>query len=281
MPTFKLMIARFPYGRREDPDVTDWLLDQQAWLHADPRFEVVRWRKDDTPITMTRNESIAVAQRHKADFLLMVDSDMSPDCELGDDPTAKPFLKTSIEFMLSHEGPSVVAAPYCGPPPHENIYVFHWKNLASDHPNLDLELGQYSREQAAIMAGIQEVAALPTGIFLLDMRALDAIDPPYFYYEFEGDGERCHACATHKPGIQARKASTEDVTFTRDLSLAGVKIYCNWDAWAGHWKWKKVRKPRVYTVDLVSDKLRKAFAESQPSNERLVEVGAGGLVGIN
>ncbi len=278
MPKFKLLIARFPYGGQEHPDVVDWLLKEANRLSKDSRFETVHWRIDDTPITMGRNRALEVAKKQGADFVLMLDSDMAPDMYLGNgDALVQPFLPTALDFALNHQGPCAIAAPYCGPPPHENIYVFQWLNRQSDHPNIDLTLDQYTREYAATLAGIQEVAALPTGLFLLDMRALQAIEPPYFYYEFEGDGERCPSCHQHTSGPAAQKASTEDVTFTRDLSLAGVKIYCHWSAWAGHWKKKCVGRPNPYSVDLVSGKLRDAWARGWQSKERLVDVPAGGL----
>lgn len=278
MLKYKLLIARFPYGAQEHPDVVDWLLNETARLAKDPRFQVRHWRIDDTPITMGRNRCLEVAKKEGVDFVLMVDSDMAPDLYIGNgDLLVQPFLPTALDFALKHPGPCAIAAPYGGPPPHENVYVFHWLNRQSDHPDVDLELNQYTREHAATLAGIQEVAALPTGLFLLDMRALNAITPPYFYYEFENDGARCPACLAHEPGVQTHKASTEDVTFTRDLSLAGVKVYAHWSAWAGHWKRKCVGKPQPFSVDLVAGKLREAWSRGWHSEERLVDVPEGGL----
>lgn len=273
MPKFKVMVVRFPYGGREDSECVDWLMKTYHAIATDPRFEVVNWRINDTPITMTRNLAFDQAVRQGVDFLLIVDSDMAPDVELGEDPTAKPFWPSTIDFMLRHAGPCVVAAPYCGPPPHENVYVFTWGNLRNDSRDGDVRIDQYSREHAAGMTGIQEAAALPTGLMLIDCRVFQKLTPPYTYYEFEGVGHPCDACGQPHRGPETKKASTEDVTFSRDLALAGVPMYCNWDAWAGHVKRHVVRKPRPYTTDSVAQKMRQAILSRRNANERIVDVG--------
>ncbi len=262
-----VMFARFPYGHCDEPDTTDWLVTTVLAAKADPRIgNISRFRADDTPIPMTRNLTIAAAQAAGVDLLCMIDNDMKPDAylpanvnKLEADPEARPFWESSLDFLLSDacEGPGVIAAPYCGPPPHENIYVFQWKNYQSDHPNPDLHLAQYSREEAALWKGITEVAALPTGLILIDMRALARIPPPYFDYEY--------ADAPYN----SRKGSTEDVFFTRNLSLAGVHVYCNWDAWAGHWKRKCVGRPKPLTVDVIRKEMRRAVLNNVQPGERL------------
>lgn len=267
---FKVMIARFPGGASDHPDTTDWLVETVLKAKADPRIEqVLPWRIDDTPITMGRNRCIEVAKKAGVDILVMIDSDMKPDAYLsgnpqqqGHDHLARPFWDSSLDFLLQHVGPCMIAAPYCGRPPHENIFVFQWANKQSDHQNIDISVEQFTREQAALMRGVQEVAALPTGLIMIDMRAIQVLTPPYFYYEWEDKTESV-------------KASTEDVTFTRDASLAGVKCYCNWDAWAGHWKLKCVGKPIPLSVSDVRESFRDAVLRNQPSNERILMVNEG------
>ncbi|HUR52942.1 MAG TPA: hypothetical protein VMZ71_02340 [Gemmataceae bacterium] len=275
MPHYKLAVGRFPYGGTEHTECVDWLIDVSWKLSRDPRFTVCFLKENDTPITMTRNKMFQDAIRMGADFLLIVDSDMAPDVERGD-PEARPFLESSLQFVLDHPGPCVVAAPYCGPPPHENVYVFQWLNRETGVPVEDagLKLDQFTREQAALMRGITEVAALPTGLMLIDVRALKALPAPHTYYEYAGDGPACQACDQKKRGPEVEKISTEDVTFTRDLSMAGVKVYCNWDAWAGHVKKKVVRKPRPYTVDVVAQKMREAIIRGQRDGESVREIKA-------
>lgn len=275
MPKFKVLLARFPYGGSEAMESVDWMIDLAVHIERDKRFELLRGRLADTPITMTRNDMVNQALAAGVDLMLMIDSDMAPDCELGEDPLAKPFWTTSVEFVLNHHGPCVVGAPYCGPPPHENVYVFEWQNFETDQPNVSIKLGQIPREKAAVLGGIQEVAALPTGLILFDMRGFRQVPPPWFSYEYEGDGPPCPTCKVPKPGLQAKKSSTEDVVLTRDLSIGGVKQYCNWDAWAGHVKRKVVRKPRLYTTDFVAEKLREAVSRGHERGDRLIDIKGG------
>lgn len=270
-------IARYPYGGTggtnvEVPDIGDWLVKAVLWLKSDERVgEIFHERFSDTPITMTRNRSVVWARQCKADVLLMLDSDMYPDLALGQDRSAKPFLESSFDFIYRNydKGPHVVAAPYCGPPPFENSYIFVWRNFESNEPGeCSLKLDQYKREESAIRSGIEECAALPTGCIMWDMRAFDLIDPierGWFYYEWDGP-------------YAAAKASTEDVTATRDISLAGYRqlgynpIHVNWDAWAGHWKPKCVGKPALLTVDILSENVRKALDRGMMPGEKLVTV---------
>lgn len=262
---FSLLIARFPYGGTESAHTTDWLVKTVLAAKADARIgSVEHMSVNDTPITMTRNRVLKAALDRKIDLVLMVDSDMKPDLYLGQ-PGTKPFFKSSLDFMALHSGPSVVAAPYCGPPPHENIYVFRWANRESDQPNADMRLEQYTREEAAQRVGMEEVAALPTGVFMIDMRAVERLAPPWFEYEYAD------------APLNTQKATTEDVFFTRNLSLAGVPQYVNWDAWAGHMKTKCVGKPALLTVDSVRKEFREALQRGNHSLERLVDVRREGI----
>jgi hypothetical protein len=261
-----VLIARFPWHGAEHPDATDWLIRTAVKMKADPRIgEVHNYRLDDTPITMCRNRALRRGQELGVDYTLMLDSDMSPELPV---PLARPFWDTSFAFALGHEGPCCVAAPYCGPPPVSNVYVFRWANWQNPdvNPNPDMRLEPYAREEAAGRAGIEEVAALPTGLILIDMRALGRLEPPYFRYEW-------------KDATESEKASTEDVVFTRDLSLRGVRQYVNWDAWAGHWKPLRVDKPRVIYTDHVQEKYRAAVLADLRADERLLMVGEGGRNG--
>ena len=243
-----LMIARFPYGRVEDPDVNTYLGKLRVQLAADPRFRdggtVCEFPFDDTPVTMTRNRSIKMAQEANCDLLLLIDNDISADAYLNY-RNSKPFFWSSLEHILEHPGPCIVAAPYCGPPPEELVYIFQLTTKQSNHPNVDFALNMIPREQAASRLGFEEVIALPTGLMLIDMRCLKLMRPPYFKYEYTDE-------------FETDKASTEDVFFTRNAAFAGVKVYCNWYSWAGHWKRKMVGPPSLLTPDMIRDAYREA-----------------------
>ncbi len=273
-----LFFAFFPYGGNggissEHPSIRRWFTRTMLKAKADERIsDIMDSDFSDTPITMTRNACVRRARDSGADVLVMCDSDQHPDYELDRGDQGRPFWDSSFDYLYDHyaKGPVVIGAPYCGPPPNENVYVFKWANRESEHPNMDMSIQQYSREEAAIMAGIQECAALPTGLIMFDMRVFDLIAPPWFYYEYTDSYE-------------SEKASTEDVTCTRDLAMTGQErlgynpIKCNWSAWAGHWKPKCVGKPRLLTTDQVNDKYRDAVLHGKPRNLRMVEVTANGV----
>ncbi len=301
---------------KEHPDVRNWLIDVTYEARNDPRIEGVHLADYcDTPITMTRNQAVQDALKNDVDVLVMVDSDQKPDMYLGIEPDATPFWKTAFDFLYDHweKGPVCVGAPYLGGPPHENVFCFLWRNQQGDHPNTDadFQLSQYSREEAFSMRGIQPCAALPTGLIMFDTRIFALTSPqrdvfgervrewllPYqgqpltpeiaeeftawverekysreqswFYYEYERD--RDGVC------YQSRKASTEDVTATRDLSLIGSlklgynPVHCAWSSWAGHWKAKCVGKPQLITVEGVSSKMARAAQDVRTETTKWME----------
>ena len=273
-----LFFSWYPYSGNgasasEHPSIRKWYSRVTRAICKDGRIGEV-FEKDfvDTPITMTRNLAVRTAQAAGADVLVMVDSDQHPDCELlAGDKLAKPWWESSFDFLYQrrmHDLLTVVGAPYCGPPPHENVYIFRWATHQSLHAQPDLRIEAYSREEAAVRAGFEEVATLPTGLIMFDLRVFDLLEPPYFYYEY-----------TDK--YQSEKASTEDMTGTRDISMACSQrlgynpLFVNWDAWAGHWKPKCVGKPRLIHVDQVSDKFAEAVRNNSRRAERLVMVDEG------
>lgn len=264
-----ILIARFPGGSIfpvDMPDTTDYFAKLLLSCKRDPRFaNVFSERISDTPITMSRNRMVNIAQQLNCHLLLMMDNDMSPDKYLNDDPYAEPFFDTSLDFMLQRwdEGPHIIGAPYCGPPPIENIFVFRWTNVETDSPNPQYGLSQFTREEAARRIGFERVAALPTGLILYDMRVFNLKKPPHFYYEWKDE-------------TAAEKASTEDVTQTRDAGLAGAQVWCNWSAWAGHYKLKCVGKPQVLYTENVGKTMRDAVVRAWSINEKVLIMGPDG-----
>ena len=255
MPQMKVLIARFPglcIGGGEHPDTTDWYARTVIKAKADPRISDLQfWRKFDTPITMSRNMSLEIAKKSGADLVVWIDADMSPDLYLGKDKDAVPFWDVAFNFCFKHAGPCFICVPYCGPPPHENVYIFKWCNFQSDNPNPDMRIEQYTREEAAVKHGIERIAAAPTGLCMFHMDGVKKLAPPYTYYEWKDE-------------FASEKASTEDVTFSRDLSLhAGVPLYVIWDAWSGHNKIKCVGRPVVIDADQVSEKYKQAILRGQ------------------
>jgi len=253
MPKYKVLVAQFPYGSVTHIDAAKYVSALVCEMRSDPDIGpggVALWDIADTPVTMSRNRCLLVAEQAGVDYVLMIDSDMRPDLYLdgGGRPAdgyefAKPFWSEAWTFARDHAGPCVIAAPYCGPPPEELVYVFRWTNRQTDDPNPNYNLAQFTRAEAVSARGIQRVDALPTGLMLLDMRAVQRLRHPRFYYEWIDE-------------TASKKASTEDVTFSRDLGLAGVPLYVTWDAWAGHWKSKCVMRPKVVDADSVCTQMK-------------------------
>lgn len=290
---FNVLIHTFSYAgnggfKSERPEVGRYLKRLSLEMSKDKRIaNFADHDVSDTPITMTRNAACRDALRGGADFLLMVDSDMEPDyLWSAGDRTAKPFFQEAFNHAVKNydKGPFVYAAPYCGPPPNESVYVFHWASSASGIANeADVQLSPYTRHQAAMMSGMQPCAAAATGLMLIDCRILDMTSPKrqleamlesgmskheaeqlirsWFYYEYTDV-------------FQAEKCGTEDVMFTRDISLWGEKnlgynpLMCLWDSWAIHWKPHGVGKPQILYADQVSHKLFAAKERGLVSNVR-------------
>lgn len=268
----------------EVPDIREWFVEAILAAKKDERIgNIVTRTLSDTPVTMVRNQFVNLARQNKCDILVMVDSDQNPNLHKREEGF-KPFFETSFDYLYKHydRGPIVIGAPYCGPPDGtENCYIFYWDNEGYRGDETRMRLEKYSRAEASRMRGIQEAAALPTGLIMYDMRAFELIEPSkltkrevlakvaagemspeegyrnmtdgWFYYEWEDN-----TCS--------KKASTEDVTNTRDISLIGIRklgynpVFCNWDSPIGHWKpWCVRGRPIEYTPDHVGATFERAI----------------------
>lgn len=296
-----VFFAFFPYGGNgatssEVPTVRKWFVPTVIAAKDDPRIgEVMSSDFSDTPITMTRNQAVIAARRSGADVLVMIDSDMYPDKRSGD-AGSKPFFQSSFDFLYKRKIQglaTVIGAPYCGPPPKEYCYVFRWESRETESATPGYTIEMYPRHDAAIMSGIQQVAALPTGLIMYDMRVFDVTDPKHQYKMLvEKDGHTdAVARALTKPWFYyewpdiyaAHKDSTEDVVNTRDQALVFQEtegyspLFCNWDAWAGHWKPKCVDKPDVVTADNLNSQYRQAVLRGTKAGERIIDVDKSGI----
>lgn len=266
MKKVNVMFARFPGNFQEHPESSSWVIKTAIKAKEDPRVgRVHSWWRADTPIDMVRNLAVKVAQKENIDFLFMIDNDMKPDTDGGGE-----FWETAMDFLYGRIQPAVIAAPYVGGGEHNNIFVFRWRNY-NNGPNPTFQLHQYTREEAAEMKGITEVAALPTGLIAYDMRVFQRLNdkkPSYFYYEMNDD--------------RTEKQSTEDVTNTRDISLAwsdmeGAGCFCAWDCWADHLKIVPCGKPHPTSPASVGDQLQHAFEyRKRNMQEQLLDVGEDG-----
>lgn len=306
-----VLVAFLAYGGNGNvgmqlPSITMWFAERYLNMHNDDRVgRVVCKTYGDVPLSMERNRIVKDAIEGGFDCILMLDSDNVPDLHLGTRPGAKPFWESSFDFLYERKMqgmPTVVCAPYCGPPPHpvkggqENVYVFYaeqCENRDEGAPRPAIKFAAYSRDHAAMMTGIQPIAAGPTGVILYSTcalelmprrvpnsevleqyrngeitldRALQIIDrQSWFYYEYT-DAD------------QSQKASTEDVTNTREIQMAGVLkfgnpvVFCNWDAWAGHYKPKCVGAPAPIPVESVTAAFLEAVRSNVSVSDRMVEL---------
>lgn len=278
--TVDIFVASFAYGGNggvsmQLPILGDWWAKTYHEMMSDDR--IGRLKKQtfaDTPITMTRNEAVKIAEQEGFDFILMLDSDNHPDLYLGRSVHAKPFWKSSFDFAyerLLAGLPTAIFAPYCGPPPHpvgggeEVIYAFDWEQYESDDAHSGFHLRMPSRTDAARRVGIHPAGAGPTGVILYSLTAQKLIGHPKYKYEWSDKTE-------------SQKDTTEDCYNTREISLAGwLKhktdvLFCNWDAWAGHHKPKVVGKPVVTTIDSISEHFKQAVKDNVQSGERIMRV---------
>lgn len=263
MPCYSVMLAQFPYGNMTRIEPVMYFGRLMAQLENDPAISrVTLWYSGDTPVTMTRNQCVLKAESEGVDFLFMLDSDNHPDYYVGIDPQAKPFWSSSLEFLLRQPFPSLVAAPYCGGPPHEGVHAFRWVNHESDNSNPDFALKALTRHEATLLRGILPCAAAATGVMLIDMRGMKAMPHPRFYYEWKDESE-------------SQKASTEDVAFVRDWCFRGNRAFINWDSWAVHYKVKSVGKPHRVSLGSINRAMREeakmavkfGYADNVPEKE--------------
>ena len=217
----RIGIFRFPFDMKEISTTVDWLVRSCHYLNNHPRIETVATEAIvDTPVDMSRNRALKRAQELNLQFAVFIDSDMWPDYEFlhnqGQESPEKgvqQFLPAALEFALQHDGPCVVGAPYCTSPPEERVLVMRWVTVETGAPAGNAQIKSVDRGEASLMRGFEEVAALGTGLLLIDMRAIQLLPKPWFSYEFKDDAK-------------TEKASTEDIVFTRDLHLLGVPQFC-------------------------------------------------------
>lgn len=243
-----LLVNVFTYAKQIGADAFAWCCGVGPTLSDHERIENVHVSYcHGYPTDRMRNAACKQAKRDGFSFLLMIDDDTKPD--LGGYPEAVPFLKSAIDFMLAHDGPCVVGAPYCGSPPLQEVMVMKNREYAPDLlDGCGLKLDKYTRDEASVLTGIQRVAALPTGCMLIDLRVLDILPPPWFSYEYDD------------APFNTKLASTEDIVFSRNCDWLGIPQYCHWSAWAGHQKTYLTGKPLPAPVADIPGSIYKAWS---------------------
>lgn len=247
----KLVATVFTYARQIGAGAFAYCCELQEKLRGHPRLDRVSVSYAyGYPTDKQRNGAMVDARAAGFDFLLMIDDDQVPDIGRASDRNDfVPFLPSALEFAIAHDGPCVVGAPYCGGPPLQEVMVMKHRQYVPDQVGgMGWKLDKFTRDEAAVERGIGRVAALPTGMLMIDLRVMDIVPPPWFAYEFTD------------PPFNTNLASTEDVMFTRNADWLGVPQYCHWSAWAGHDKEYTTGFPMASPLTTVSDSVYKAYA---------------------
>jgi hypothetical protein len=245
LPKFRMLLARFAYGGIERTEIVEWTATASLWAARQPDITggLLQWHIDDTPVTMCRNRAVLAAIENDVDILVLIDSDMSPDIDKN-----TPFLPRAFEFIKSrwHIAPTIISAPYCTAAPAYNPVMGIWRKYRD---GFEVKSDLYTREEAEVLKGIQPCPLQGTGLMAIDMRVFTGfavgaemvkLAPPWFYYEY-------------KDSYHAEKVSTEDMVFTRNVTLEFAKHdleigFVDWDCWAYHVKTEFVGKPHTLTV---------------------------------
>lgn len=246
---WKIMLCCFPYGGTQRKEITPWAMSAALWAAKQKDIDggLLYANQDDTPITMGRNLAVRTAIEQGVDILVMLDSDMSPDID-----RSHPFLPSAFQFIKSrwNQAPTIISAPYCTGGPGYLPIMGTWR---THKEGLAFKTELYTREEAAAFTGILPCSLQATGLMAIDMRVFTGfsingetvkLPPPWFYYEY-------------RDNYNSHKASTEDMVFTRNVSLLfakhGLEIgYVDWDAWAQHVKAQHIGKPETVGIMTVA-----------------------------
>lgn len=248
---YKIMLSvPCAYGF-ESPSVRNWTTLTTIDMMRDPRFTLLDGGGLElhTPqvhrIHCARNTSARQALESNCDFLLMCDPDMQPDARLFNDRLpadrqpearewAKPFVFSSLDFMLSTCS-AIVAAPAVGAPPENKINVWPARDGG--------ELKRMShQEMAEIEPGFQRVAAVGTGLMLVDCNLFRNMPQPWFEDAYQPDQVDPETGAVIRDP-QFDVTRSQDTNFCIKADAMRARTYVNHFAPAGHIKPKSWLPP--------------------------------------
>lgn len=231
----KILIARACSYGTEYHQVGTWLFVTGMQLAKDHRFESA-WTHVDTRhrIHHARNFLSRWALDHGMDYVFMVDGDMHLDFRLPNPalpldrqpdarPWAKPFLFSSLEFLMSNPG-GVVGAPALQGPPEQKVNAFvHDPTVQGDVRRMT------HADLKATEPGMLPVIAVGTGAMLIDVNVFRKVPEPWFE-DVEDDNKYE---ATH----------TQDCHFCIKCNRLNIPVYANLAAPARHLKVANIDPP--------------------------------------
>lgn len=224
---YRVCLARSAGHFSELTPFVTWFAALSFRLGRDPRIKDVIYQQPNSPrILLNRNLIVKSALESKCDFLLMVDPDMQPDF-LANELGAIDFWKSSFEFMLRNRG-CVIGAPACSGYPKRDPCVWRLD------PEMD-KVVRVTREEAGRQRPcLEQVSAIGTGLMLIDMQIFDKLEQPWFD-------------DVYLDKSKTRLTMSQDVWFCRQVNKAEFPVFCNWSAWAAHWKYEPVCRPEIDT----------------------------------
>lgn len=248
MPSYKVFCAVpcDPSGMVKYTVINALLIAQMKFL-TEPALRNIQcdfFINPGFPTNVTRNQLVAGALERNYDFLVMLDSDSAPNTN---------FIPRAIWHLIQNPC-SIIGAPYCGTNGPNNshiVNVFEWVSLYDEaSPNKNFDIKHISREESARRHNIELCANIGTHTICYDLKVFSKIKKPYFHYNFD---------LTEETVLE-----TEDTWCHHSLSLAGVKIFVDWECWSGHWKNILIEKPLIVgKKDLDVVFLKEAYAYLQ------------------
>jgi len=186
---------------------------------------------DTARILLARNQLVRRARLNRADYLLMIDPDMIPDCRLGYWPEAESFMESSWRKL--QECPRcVLAAPCRGAgPTHDGPQ--RWRVHVFQKGEGEETLIRMETQDAAMLRGWQEVEAIGSGMMLIPMAVFNRLDEDA---EQRGLGVVPYFDDVYEDQAKTEIRYTQDIYFCLRCRKAGIPIYANFSAWAGHWQ---------------------------------------------
>lgn len=230
----RLSIARVVGHGFEHPSCGSYIAQLSVTLGNLGWFDGVEWpTTNQARILDGRNTLVDMSRKRGATHLLFIDPDMEPDVEVGFDAQAMPFFQTSWQFLNQLENGEVdgmpkgslgvIAAPALSGPPEFKCNVLL--------PGEDGKHRRVTREESwERRASIERCTCIGTGLMLIPMKVFDVLEHPFFDDVYD-DPEKKNVY------------SSQDSTFCIKCNRAGVSVWCNWYAWARHWKTCPVDRP--------------------------------------
>ena len=181
--------------------------------------EIAHFNTNSGCTAIARNNAAKEAIDGGFDLLLMIDPDMQPDI-YADEPFAKTFIESSLELLREHPI-SIVGAPYMLPNAESAVRLFGDSGI--DNPHNDT-IASRVREPFH-----EHVPRMGTGLMLINVDVFRRVPEPWFKYVIDDRWQVLNL--------------TEDFYFCSNAAKHGIKTYCNWYAFAGHWHAQCLKAP--------------------------------------